>query len=108
MGYGVYWMNKRWQGYSVPAPCDFIGCDKIIDRGLGYKHSDDDVEAPCIFTCEDHSNKQIQNFEINLKKESQEWIKHVLNDDSWKRWRDENPEIVKKYEQLGTPQRSKK
>lgn len=36
MGYAIYQMNGRDCGYGVPAVCEQPGCDKEIDRGMGY------------------------------------------------------------------------
>jgi len=37
MGYGSYTLpDGREAGYNVPAICDKEGCDREIDRGLGY------------------------------------------------------------------------
>lgn len=33
-------------------------------------------------------------------KELPSWLKHVLTDDSWEEWRNEEPESVKKYQAL--------
>lgn len=31
------------------------------------------------------------------KPEHPDWIKHLLTDDSWEEWREENPGFVKQY-----------
>lgn len=101
MGYSVYWANERWQGYGVTAPCDFIGCNEEIHRGLGWQIiEDEDNEVPNFFGCNKHDYQPLKKFEINLEKESKEWLNHVLTDDSWKEWRLENPELEKKYQLL--------
>lgn len=94
MGYQVYWANGRWQGYGVPAYCDYPGCEEIIDRGMGYLHSEDEDIA--VFCCDNHKYVSLGSFETEGK-EHPEWLNNVLNDDSWKQWREENPETVIKY-----------
>jgi len=99
MGYQVYWANGRWQGYGVPAYCDHKGCKEEIDRGMGFAQYKYDNQPPAFF-CEKHMpdfEKFIDDYEIDLGKEHPEWLSHVLNDESWKQWREENPDIVKEY-----------
>lgn len=97
MGYSVYWHNGRWQGYGVPAYCDYPGCNKEIDRGMGYSHKKG-MNPDDPFLCSTHKYKDLpDDFEIDYNKEHPEWINHLLKDDSWNLWRIENPEIVEKY-----------
>ena len=96
MGYGVYWHNGRWQGYEIPAYCDFPGCKEEIDRGMGYSHTQDKEEPASVFCCDKHTHESIDSFEAE-EKEHPEWLDHILTDKSWKQWREENPEIVIKY-----------
>ena len=101
MGYSVYWANGRWQGYGVIAICDHKKCLTGIDRGLSFQHiSDKDNSPPSVFCCEKHEYANPGQFELNLDKESPDWLKHVLEDESWEGWRTENPEMVEKYKQL--------
>lgn len=101
MGYQVYWVNNRWQGYGVPAYCDYPGCKEEIDRGMGYSHLEDsEGMTPNIFSCKKHESESPDSFEIDLKKEHPEWLNHILNDKSWNQWRTENPDIVTKYKEL--------
>jgi hypothetical protein len=95
MGYQIYWMNGRWQGYGVPAYCDIKNCNEKIDRGMSYNHPQD-ID---IFCCEKHQDKNINMLEIEYK-EHPLWLTHILNDDSWKKWRTSNPEIVEEYKNL--------
>lgn len=97
MGYSVYWHNGRWQGYGVPAYCDYPECKEELNRGMGYSHSQDNESPPSVFCCDKHIYKDIESFEVE-DKEHPEWINHLLNDNSWKQWRTLNPEIVEKYE----------
>ena len=100
MGYAVYWMNNRFQGYGVPAYCDCPGCQEKIDRGLGYQHEEEDrgAYAPSVFVCNNHQTTPIDEIDVDCSREHPEWLKHVLTDDSWKQWREENPERVKMYQ----------
>ncbi len=99
MGYSVYWSNGRFQGYGVPAYCDYPGCTAKINRGLAYA-VDEDESTPRFFSCEHHKNEMLFDFEINDKKENLDWIKHILTDESWSQWRKENAYIVRKYTEL--------
>lgn len=98
MGYQVYWHNGRWQGYGVPAYCDFPGCKIEIDRGMGFQHPDDAEHGsgvPEIFCCGEHMNTEIDlsTFEIE-RKEHPDWLRHVLSHDSWDKWRNGHPDSV--------------
>lgn len=99
MGYGVYWENKRWQGYVVSAYCDHKGCREIIDRGMGYQHEEDDGEPGEIFCCSKHQEVPVKDFPYESK-EAPEWLKLVLTNESWGPWRIDNPDIVKEYEKM--------
>lgn len=111
MGYQVYedrdardWGIERWAGYGVPAECDWPDCEQRIDRGLGYKcethtwvdDGGDDVvagEDGCgLFFCEAHRYRIEEHERIDPKPDSIEWVRHMLTDDSWQQWRDENPQ----------------
>ena len=96
MGYQVYWSNGRWQGYGVPAYCDYPGCKEEIDRGMGYSHTQDKEEPASVFCCDNHTHENINSFEVE-RKEHPDWLNHILTDDSWELWRSKNPESVKEY-----------
>jgi len=101
MGYQIYWSNCRWQGYGVPAYCDHKNCNNKIDRGMGYQHQDDnDGATPNVIVCDDHRNASIRQTSIDYKREHPEWLSHILNDESWEQWRDENKEVVKEYRDI--------
>jgi hypothetical protein len=101
MGYQVYWANGRWQGYGVTAYCDHNGCKKEIDRGMGYRYDGGNGTFSLdVFVCQKHQYCDLETIGIDLNKEHPDWINHVLKDDAWKQWRDENPEIVEKYKRL--------
>lgn len=100
MGWSVGWdyEHRRWKGYGVPAFCDVKDCGKTIDRGLGYAQGEDKEDyLPDIFTCSDHDRDDVD--EDNLPKEHPEWLEHILTDDSWEKWRSEEPAFVELYTQ---------
>lgn len=102
MGYSVYWANDRWQGYDIPAYCDVKGCENKIDRGMGYQHEEDNEgSTPNVFCCNDHIDEPLVNLELDEGlREHPDWLKHILNHDSWEQWRNENTEYVKDYQNL--------
>jgi hypothetical protein len=125
MGYKVYEVGNRWGGYGVPTICEYPSCNEEIDRGISYacggepfsehgcdryfcgKHLTyigfDENEKQC-----KHENKckckwvelcercEKHEAPFDYKPERPEWIKHLLTDSSWKQWRKENPDEVKK------------
>lgn len=120
MGWSIGWDSntQRWIGYGVPAYCDHPECDEEIDRGLSYvcggqpyggdkgcglyfceKHrhwnqdfdseiSDDDLAH----VCERCLDPEAKNFKP--KPEHPIWINHLLTDESWEQWRNENADEV--------------
>lgn len=91
--------HDRWRGYGVPAYCDAKGCRTEIDRGFGYLC--DCYDAGCvdvdeleksIFVCGEHTCRDVD--ESDLPAEHPAWVRHLLTDASWAKWRDENPERV--------------
>ena len=116
IGYDSNW--KRDIGYSVPAYCDFPGCGKEIDRGLSRVCGGEPYggERGCgLYFCTDHllmANARVggetrwiqlcSRCAPRIKKpfkptpDHPEWIHHKLTDESWQKWRDENPEEVQR------------
>lgn len=108
MGYAVYedTNSDRWAGYGVPAKCDWPDCEQHIDRGLGYKcethtwvdDGGDDIvagEDGCgLFFCLVHRYEPEQHAGIEPKPDVAQWISHMLTDESWQSWREENPARV--------------
>ncbi len=98
MGYGVYWTNGRWQGYGIPAYCDYPGCKEEIDRGMGYAHDKEEMPSS-VFCCKKHQEEKLNSFEVE-EKEHPEWLNHILTDESWEKWRNEAPEMIEKYKKM--------
>ena len=105
LGYDEHW--ERDIGYGVPAYCDAPGCTEEINRGLGYVCGAEPHggEKGCgLFFCGEHQKDGFQrcsrchNYRdpYEAKPDHPKWIKWKLTDESWQRWRDENPEEVVK------------
>jgi hypothetical protein len=109
VGYDSNW--ERDIGYGVPSICDQPGCGKEIDRGLSYVCGSDPKggDHGCgLYFCEDHRHGALREDRwvdlcdrcCNAKEpykptpDTLEWIGWKLTDDSWQRWRDENPDQV--------------
>ena len=101
--------RRRHIGYGVPATCDQPRCGKNINRGLSYRCGDIFSDIGCgLYFCDEHLFGFIveDNYQpvcdrcVNNKPayeptpDTSEWANHVLTDDSWSQWRDENPERV--------------
>ncbi len=111
MGWSVGY-DSKWErdiGYGVPAICDHPGCNKEIDRGLGYVCGGEPYggEHGCgLFFCGEHllMTKKGQLCErcaagkepFEPTPDTVEWMQWKLTDPSWQRWREENPEEVKR------------
>jgi hypothetical protein len=109
MGYSVYNREGRWAGYGVPAICDHPGCGRRIDRGFAYLCGEDPWgEKGCgLFFCSDHLFLGPDDDDpfmcercvtgepsFNPTPDIDEWISHMLADESWQQWRDENQDKV--------------
>ncbi len=104
--------DPRWQrdvGYGVPATCDHPGCTAEIDRGLAHVCGGEPFggEHGCglYFCVEHHSQGEPCNLCGQCAKNEapfaptqdlREWMMHKLTDQSWERWRIENPEPVER------------
>jgi hypothetical protein len=99
----------RFIGYGVPAACDRPGCGESIDRGMSYACGGgvmEDMPNCGLFFCTSHltyaetDDQQGWVCERCAKGEPpfdatpdvDEWVKHVLADESWAKFRAENPE----------------
>jgi hypothetical protein len=107
MGWSIGESDGRDVGYGVPAYCDHPGCGKEIDRGLGYICGGEPAggDHGCgLFFCGDHlagSHCQCERCmkgkaPFDATPDHPDWINHKLIDESWQRWRDENPAEVER------------
>lgn len=99
--------NGRDIGYGVPAECDHPKCKGKIDRGMDYL-----CEGCGLYFCGSHMDysekREMQvcgrckrgNPAYEPKPDVAEWVNHKLTDESWQQWRDENPEEVKRMQEL--------
>lgn len=107
IGYDESW--KRDIGYGVPATCDQPGCGKAIDRGLSYVCGGEPyggMRGCGLYFCSDHLYLSRDEPQLCVKcgpepgdpyeatPDLPEWINWKLTDESWQRWRNENPEEV--------------
>lgn len=104
IGYDSKW--NRDIGYGVPAYCDHPNCLREINRGLSYVCCNSQPyggERGCgLYFCEHHAN--IDHICESCQKRRMKdflptpdhptWIKHKLKDASWKKWREEHPQVV--------------
>ena len=105
IGYDFSW--KRDIGYGVPAICDHPACSVEIDRGLSYVCGQEACggDKGCgLYFCEDHLFFSEHDEDPRMcepccnnddafdpKPDTNEWINWKLTDESWQKWRDENP-----------------
>lgn len=115
MGWAVGFVEGRWIGYGVPAICDHPGCGKAIDRGLGCACGGGivgDLPNCGLFFCGEHLTYVERDDEdgehqgevcercaaneppFDATPDTAEWTEHMLTDESWEKWRDENRERV--------------
>jgi hypothetical protein len=97
--------DNKWQrdiGYGVPAICDHPECNKEIDRGLNYVCTDQEPyggDGCGLFFCSEHRGYvedgcDCEHIAFDPKPDVSKWVEWKLTDESWQRWRDENPEQV--------------
>lgn len=111
MGYAVYDVDGRDAGYGVPSLCDHPDCSERIDRGLSYICGDEpasDSRGCNRYFCEKHATYTptlgrlcercypCRKAPFPPKPDVPEWMRWKLDDESWGRWREENPEEVVK------------
>lgn len=105
MSWAVGWDfdHRRFRGYGVPAYCDAKDCREEIDRGLGFVCECDaeideeacwaiDAVTKTLFVCGEHTCADVD--EDDLAPEHPRWIRHLLTDSTWAKWREENPAEV--------------
>jgi hypothetical protein len=112
VGYDTTW--KRDIGYGVPAICDRPACGEAIDRGLSYVCGGEPYggEAGCgLYFCGDHMFSDEDGCPMCARclaeeppyeptPDTAEWLNHKLTDESWERWRSENPAEVERIRAL--------
>lgn len=101
--------RQRHIGYGVPATCDHPGCGEAIDRGLAYACGGGvaSTQENCgLFFCDSHLSYGLDAYtdrpqcercadgldSFDPTPDVPEWTHHVLTDESWATWREENPE----------------
>ncbi len=108
--------NHRWVGYGVPAVCDQPECGAAINRGWAYGCGGGlvgTIDNCGRFFCSDHRTHFKENDEDGGEwvcercasgddpfpetPDTVEWLEHLLTDESWQQWRDENSECVRDY-----------
>ena len=104
VGFDSHW--QRDIGYGVPAYCDHPECHAEIDRGLSYVCGGEPYggETGCgLYFCGKHRDADnvcercaVLASWFTAKPDHPTWIQHKLTDESWQRWRDENPDEVSK------------
>lgn len=115
MGYGVGFREGRWIGYMVPAECDIADCHEKIDHGMSYlceRHYTVEVEVGgeeieieddegCgLYFCSAHLDEtDLHTDDLQPKPDSPRWLWWILNEDSWTKWREENPKDVERYQE---------
>lgn len=110
IGYDSTW--NRDIGYGVPAYCDHPKCNEEIDRGLAYVCAHEQPyggDDGCgLYFCDEHlRGGQCPRCAAGRptpyahpKPDHPTWIRHKLTDESWARWRAENPKEVAKLTAL--------
>ena len=112
IGYDSIW--ERDIGYGVPSICDLPKCDAKIDRGLSYVCGNEPYggEYGCgLYFCGLHfKTRKPHGSDRNMglcprcyrykapydpKPDTKEWIQWKLTDESWAKWRENNPDKVK-------------
>jgi hypothetical protein len=110
IGYDENW--KRDIGYGVPCLCDHPDCNEEIDRGVSYVCGAEPFggDKGCgLYFCDKHQFLEYQRCEccnnsrkrkagktFEPKPDTPQWMSWKLHEASWKQWRNDNPEEVKK------------
>lgn len=96
MGWSIGYDNK-WKrdiGYGVPAYCDHQGCDEEIDRGLGFKCEVEECGCNKFYCREHRYDTDAHTHDAPPDRWHPLWRDHVLTDESWAKWRQENEDEV--------------
>lgn len=114
MGYAVGFREGRWIGYAVPAECDIADCHEKIYRGMdalceehslvevavgGEEIEIEDDEGCGLYFCSEHQYKTELHDDAQPKPDSPRWLWWIVNEDSWAKWREENPEELARYQE---------
>ena len=98
--------DNNWQrdiGYGVPATCDHPECNTQINRGLSHVCCNSEPyggDDGCgLYFCGKHLHLPYamcdrcidQDPPFDMKPDATEWLRHKLEDDSWGKWREDNP-----------------
>lgn len=117
MGYQIYRVGKRWAGYGVPAICEHPKCKEKIDRGMAYacggmpfseRGCDRYFCGKHLYLADDPEYEQLcercmkGDSPFPYKPETEEWVNHLLTDESWEEWREQNPLEVKSLNRVAT------
>lgn len=115
IGYDTNW--KRDIGYGVPATCDHPDCNAQIDRGLSYVCGGEPYggDRGCgLYFCGKHLFMYARLPQLcarcgpkvrtpfKAKPDVATWIEHKLTDESWQKWRNENPAEVAEMRSVQT------
>lgn len=114
IGFDTKW--NRWIGYGVPATCDYPDCGEQIDRGLSYVCGSDpyggeygcglyfcsahlyplEVDDRVVMVCDrsPYLGDDCVHGMYEPTPDTREWLEHMLDDESWAQWREENPDQV--------------
>lgn len=110
MGYEVGF-DANWNrdvGYAVPSMCDHPGCKIIIHRGISCVCGGDlyGGDRGCgLYFCFQHTHYHQDGTPLCERcvtgqepfeptSDRPEWMRHKLEDPSWAKWREENPNEV--------------
>ena len=92
IGYEI--KRRRYIGYGVPAYCDHPGCDEEIDRGLGFKCEREECGCEKFYCSAHRYTVDAHTYDPPPRRVHPDWREHQLADESWAKWRDENPDEV--------------
>jgi hypothetical protein len=111
MGWSIGY-DSKWDrdiGYGVPAICDHPDCNEEIHRGLAYVCANQEPYggSGCgLYFCSVHLSHHRKGVgrccqrcaedqkPFDPKPDVKDWVKWKLTDNSWWKWRKENPQKV--------------
>lgn len=115
LGYDSNW--NRDVGYGVPATCDHPECNERIDRGLAHVCGGEPYggDQGCgLYFCANHlfvlqrcsqlcERCEQRRRPFLAKPDHPDWLDWKLTHESWKEWRDANPEEVEMLRAFAKP-----